>query len=169
MDVFGKTLFNEVLSTDYIYSWLDEIGKNVLGTNILSHLFWKFFIDEGKMVLFSKKDSVLIQKEIAGYIKIENGLLDNKITFTFPPSQEGYKFTLDLSYNGDIEINKEVFTSFSNRFPYRKILKSGMKSTNDTIFIFDEIDVQWNDFRVPACKIVYLPYSNKNFIGTKFM
>jgi hypothetical protein len=163
---FGKVLFNEVASTDYLY---DLIDKNVLGENILEMLFWKFSIDDEKMIMFSNMDDIaLLKKETEGYTKIENGARD-KIELSFPPVQASFKLYLDLGYNGEIEIDKKIFTQLAKQFSYKKVLDVQTKTTNDTIYVFDGLDIQWNEISVPNCLVIHRPKGNLTLIGTRFM
>ncbi|GHT42070.1 hypothetical protein AGMMS49965_12900 [Bacteroidia bacterium] len=162
---FGKVLFNEVAPTDYLYDILDN---NVLGENILDMLFWKFSIDDEKMILFSNTDIALLKKETEGYTKIESGARD-KIKLSFPPVQASFKLYLDLGYNGEIEIDKKIFTQLAKQFSYKKVLAVQPNTTNDTIYVFDGLDIQWNEITVPDCQVIHRHKVNLTLIGARFM
>ncbi|GHT15620.1 hypothetical protein FACS189426_23370 [Bacteroidia bacterium] len=162
---FGRPLFKEIASTNYLSG---IVRKNILGTNILNLLFWKFSIDEEKMILFSNKDMTLLKKETEGYAKIENGAHD-KIELSFPPVQESCKLYLDLGYNGEIEIDKKIFTQLAKQFSYKKVLAVQTQTTNDTIYVFDGLDIQWNGILVPDCQVIHRSKGNLTLIGAEFM
>jgi hypothetical protein len=165
---FGKPLFKGIAKENAIHDILSSNNVCILGNNILSLLCWKFSIDEKKMVLFSNKDTALITKETEGYTKIENGIGD-KISLTFPPLQRSCKFHLDLGDNGEIEIDKKTFTLLSKQFPFKKIIAVQTKTISDTVYVFENIAIRWNDFLVPDCQLIHRPFANLSLIGTKFI
>jgi predicted metalloprotease with PDZ domain len=40
---------------------------------------------------------------------------------------------------------------------------------NDTIYVFENIDIQWSGIFVPNCQAIYVPTANLNLVGAKFM
>jgi hypothetical protein len=163
---FGKPLFKEIQSTNAIYDILDN--KGVLGTNILSHLFWKFSMDEKKMILFSNKDTALIKNEVEGYTKIANGVGD-KINLIFPSVQKSDNFYLDLGFNGEIEIDKKMFDYLSEKLPYKTLLSVKTKARNEAVYVFDKVDIQLNGILISNCQIIHSPLANLKLIGAEFM
>jgi hypothetical protein len=165
---FGKPLFKKIPPTNHIYNIMKKRKKSILGTNILYLLCWKFSMDENKMILFSNKDTALIRKETEGYIQIKDGGRD-KMNLFFFPVQEVCQFYLDLGYNGEIEIDKNVFNLLSRQFPFKKILAVRTMTLNDTIYVFENLDIQWNGISISNCQAIYVPTSNLNLVGAKFM
>ena len=162
---FNEPLFYCVPKTNYLY---DMMYKNVLGINILKHLFWKFSMDDNKVILFSSKDTILQKKETEGFIKIENGLRQNNIMLSLPNLEKQKNFTLDLGFLGEISIDKKCFEQLSKQLPYQRIL-TARASTIDTTYVFEKTEIKLDNISIPNCQIVYIPKMNKNLIGAKFM
>jgi len=163
---FGKTFFRKITNEDKIHKIL---YKNILGNNVLSLLNWKFSADDGKMVLFSKRDSILLKIEASGFIKIKNGIgnsLQNPVKLIIPIGQNSSMFQFDLGYSGEIRVNKKTFAYLSHIIPYKKILTY---NTNDTTYLFEKINIKWDSIIVPSCQIVHDPEVNMNLIGAVFM
>ncbi len=161
---FGQPLFIEIRQKEsYLYK---ALHKNLLGTWMLRNLNWKFSIDEGKMILFSKTDENMRLRETVGYTKIKGGTgigRNNKLTF--PLIKQTEKFMFDSGYDGEIQINNKLFTKLSKQMPYRTIM--GRKGS--FIYLFEKVDILWNDITVPRCEIVYNPASKLTLIGNKLM
>jgi len=163
---FNNTLFKEITQNNKIYKLM---YKSILGNNVLSLLNWKFLIDDGKMILFSKKDSILLKKETDGFIKIKNGVghsRNNPVKLIVPSGGIPDMFKFDLGYMGEIRVNKKTFATLSLNIPYKKILTY---NTNDTTYLFDKINIQWDSIIIPSCQIIHDPDVNMNLIGAAFM
>jgi hypothetical protein len=143
--------------------------KKVVGVNVLKNLFWKFSIDDGQMVLFCKKDTGLLKKEVTGFYKIENGLRNHKIILSFPYGQTQDKFIFDLGFIGEIEINKKSFNHLSKQLPYKKFLTAQTITQNDTAYVFDGVDILWNGILIPDCQVIHRKNVNRNLIGARLM
>jgi len=162
---FDKPVFYSIPKSNHLY---DMMYKNVLGVNILKHLFWKFSIDENKIILFSSKDTLLRKKETDEFIKIKDGLRKNNLTISIHAFDKQKNFTLDLGFLGEISINNECFKLLSKEFSYQKIL-TARASTIDTTYVFENVGIKFDQFFVPNCQITYIPKINQNLIGARFM
>ena len=162
---FQNPLFAGIYTNDAIY---DIIENGVIGTNIIKQLYWKFSLDDDKMILFSKKDSTLLCKETETYLKIENGLNKSKIFFPDISTQDDFLF--DLGYAGAIMVNKNIFTHLSELFsPQEYLYFNQVSLKNDTTYVFDNVDVEWSSIKISNCQIIYSPITNRNLIGAKLM
>jgi hypothetical protein len=160
---FNNPLFKGISKSNAMY---DLMGNGVVGKEIIKQLYWKFALDDKKMILFSNKDSLLLCKETENYIKIENGLVDNNI---FLPDISTYNhFMFDSGYAGEIMVNKKIFTHLSNRFSPKKFISTRRTATkNDTTYVFERMNIEWNGIKIPDCLLVYSPITNKNIIGVE--
>ncbi|MDR0430553.1 MAG: PDZ domain-containing protein [Tannerellaceae bacterium] len=162
---FNTPFLKAVNKDNYLYSIMH---KNILGVNVLKHLFWKFSIDEKKSILFSNKDADMIEKETDGFIKIERGL-SSKINLTLGDDGKKGDFLFDLGFHGEIEIDKKIFHHYSNTIPYRKILIARTEQINDTVYLFENLKVKFENFVIDDCQFIYREKVNKNLIGTRLM
>lgn len=161
---FNKPLFKGISKSNAMY---DLMNNDVIGKNIIEQLFWKFSLDNEKMILFSNKDSLLLSRETENYVKIENGLNDNNNLFFSDISTQD-DFLFDLGYGGEIMVNKKIFTCLSNKFSSKKYLSARSTSPNsDTTYVFDGINVEWKNIKISNCQIVYRPVTNRNLIGVE--
>jgi hypothetical protein len=159
---FNKPLFKGISKSNAMYDLMDN---DVIGKGIIDKLFWKFSLDDEKIILFSNKDSLLLYKETENYVKIENGLNDNISLFFSDIATRG-DFMFDLGYGGEIMVNKNIFTCLSNKFSPKKYLTSRRTAlNNDSSYVFDGINIEWNGIKIPNCQIVYRPVTNRNVIG----
>jgi hypothetical protein len=149
---FKEPFFKGIPPDNYIYNIM---YKKIVGVNVLNNLFWKFSIDDGQMILFSKKDTGLLRKEVTGFYKIENGLRNHKIRLSFLQNQRQDKFIFDLGFRGEIEINKKSFNRLSKQLPHRKFLITQTSTQNDTAYVFDGVDVLWNGILIPDCQVIH--------------
>jgi hypothetical protein len=163
---FEKPLFTGIDKMNNLY---DIMYRNILGTNILSNLFWKFSVDEGKMILFREKDTALIEKEVEGYTKIERGLFELKdVIIPFSPVHEQENFLFDLGYRGEIGIDKKIYAHLSKQISHKKILTI-RGSCIDSTYVFEGVNIQWNGITVPNCQLIHSPLINRNLIGVQLM
>jgi hypothetical protein len=114
---FNKSLFKGISKSNAMYDLMDN---GVIGKEIIAQLFWKFSLDDEKMILFSNKDTLLLREETENFVKIENTLTEDKNDLFFP----------------DIAMSEN--------------------------FIFE-----WNDIKIPNCRLVYSPITNRNIIGVE--
>jgi hypothetical protein len=156
-------LFKGISKSNAMY---DLMENDVIGKDILTQLFWKFSLDDEKIILFSNKDSLLLGKETENYVKIENGLNDNNNLF-FPDISTSSDFMFDLGYGGEIMVNKDIFTVLANKFSPQKYLSTRTSITNDSVYVFDGISIEWNGIKIPNCQIIYKPLANRNIIGVE--
>jgi hypothetical protein len=162
---FNKPLFKGISKSNAMHDLMDN---DVIGNNIIEQLFWKFSLDNEKIILFSNKDSLLLCKETENYVKIENGLNDNNSLFFPDISTQDDGFMFDLGYAGEIMVNKKIFTCLSNTFSPKEYLSTRRTSSkNDTTYVFDGITIEWNGKKISNCQINYIPITNKNIIGVK--
>ncbi|GHV09522.1 hypothetical protein FACS1894162_0260 [Bacteroidia bacterium] len=168
---FGQPLFCNISQGDYIYNTLKEEHKNLLGSNILEQLFWKFDVDEKKLVLCSKKDTTFIAQETNGYTRIENALnVFEKVSLQFLQTNTSEKFIFDLGYSGEVEINKKQFQQLAKNLPYKLISKlSPVAKKQDMVAVFDDVTIQWVNIQIPHCQVIYNSGVNLNCIGAALM
>ncbi|OAV75880.1 hypothetical protein Barb7_00460 [Bacteroidales bacterium Barb7] len=163
---FGSYLFQKIDRDNIIY---DMIGDGVLGSNILSAAYWKFSIDENLVKVFSKNDSAAITKETAGFQKIENGLTDNGVDLCIQSLDKRHKFTLDLGFSGEIEIDNKLFNSMKKHYPYTTINRLRKDLETSTVNIFENITLSLDTFIITNCQLVNITDVNGNYIGAEFM
>lgn len=162
---FNKPLFTGISKSNAIYDLLDT---GVIGKNIIKQLFWKFSLDDEKMILFSNKDSSLLGKETENYVKIENGLF--KSSLYFPDISTHDDFLVDLGCADAIMVNKQIFTALAELYsPKKYVFFRQTTKKNDTIYFFDQIDFEWNNIQISNCRITYSPITNRNLIGVEVM
>ena len=163
----NKPLFTGVSKSNAMYDLMDH---DVVGKDILKQLFWKFSLDDGKMILFSNRDTLFLRSETESYVKIENGLTGKSNHLFFPDISIQADFILDIGYAGEIMVNKEIFSHLSNNFPLKKFVSSRRTSAkNDTTYVFDGMNVEWDGIKIPNCQITYSPITNRNLIGVKLV
>lgn len=162
---FNKPLFYNIPSGNHLHSMM---YKNVLGVNVLKHLYWKFSIDDQRMVLFDNNNMALQDKETSGFLQIENGLRNDNITLNYPFDEAYGQFTLDLGFLGEISINQQEFKKINQYFNCKKILTDRANSI-DTTYIFDGLKMKINTIIVPHCQLIFSEKINRNLIGAKFM
>jgi hypothetical protein len=159
---FNKPLFEGISKSNAMHDLMDN---DVIGKDIIKQLFWKFSLDSEKIILFSKKDSLLLCKETENYVKIENGLNDNNNLF-FPDISTQGDFMFDSGYEGEVMVNKKIFTRLSGEYSPQKYLSTSRTSTkNDTTYVFDKMNIEWNGIKISNCQIIYRPVANRNLIG----
>lgn len=161
-------LVTKATKNSSVYPLLED---GLLGTDILSIGTWKFDLEKNSVLIFHSDNQELLQKETDGYIKIENGLVDNNIELIVDSHFSSEKFTLDLGFGGDIQINNSVRNSLiEHNYPYQKItrIEKDLQRT-DTIYIFDNIPIKIDTLEIKNCQLVNINTVNENFIGAVFM
>ncbi|GHT53585.1 hypothetical protein FACS189451_05570 [Bacteroidia bacterium] len=89
-------------------------------------------------------------------------------TYFFPDISTHDDFMFDLGYSGEIMVNKKIFTCLSNKFSPEKFLSTRPTSTkNDTTYVFDGINIEWNGIKISNGQIIYSPITNRNLIGVE--
>jgi hypothetical protein len=168
---FDKFSINELNLGNPLFSGIDTANttynimyKNVIGTNILELLNWKFDLDNNKLILFGFKDNQLLENEIEGFDLIKNGLDYDKIKILFPKIKKVGNFTLDLGCGDEILVNKNMFRLLKQTHPYRKII--GVKKT---LYLFENVDIQWGSIQIPNCQVFYNSAFPKNIIGARLI
>ena len=162
---FNKPLFTGISKSNALHGLMDN---DVIGKNIIKQLFWKFSLDDDKMILFSNKDSSLLGKETENYVKIENGLF--KSNLYFPDISTHDDFLVDLGCADAIMVNKQIFTALAELYsPKKYVFFRQISNKNDTIYAFDQINFEWNNIQISNCLITYSPITNRNLIGVEFM
>lgn len=162
---FNKPLFKGILKSNTMYDLMDN---DVIGRDILKQLYWKFSLDDDKMILFSNKDSLLLCKETGNYVKIKNGLIRNNNPVFLPDISNQDNFMFDLGYAGEIMVNNKIFTRLSKEFSPKRFLSVRRTSTKiDTTYVFDGMKIEWKGIKIPNCQIIYRPITNRNLIGVE--
>jgi hypothetical protein len=162
---FAKPLFKGISKSNAMHDLLD---KGVVGKQIIEQLFWKFALDDGKMILFSRNDTLLLQKETKDFMKIENGLRSDTPVLFFPDVSAQGDFLFDLGYADEIMVDKTIFVRLSKKFTSKKYLSTRPAATwNDENYVFEKMTVEWNGIKIPDCRIVYRPVTNRNIIGVR--
>lgn len=162
---FNKPLFSGISKTNALHGL---IGNGVVGKNIIKQLYWKFSLDDEKMILFSKNDSTLLHKETKSFLKIESGLIKCKLFFPDILAQDDFLF--DLGHEGAVMVDNNIFTQLSKvSSPKIYLINNRITLKNDTVFVFDNIDFEWNTIKISNCQIVYEPLTNRNLIGAELM
>lgn len=162
---FQKPLFKAVYPNEYIHAFLPEI---VIGEDLLATCYWKFSMDEKKITLFAKQDKSLVEEAAAGYYPINIGA-EKKTELEFPASQEKQKFILDLGFNGEVAINKSIYTELSKSISFKRYLKVYNDTLIDTLYLSEKTDLKWYGYNLEGCRLIYNPRSNYCFLGSKFM
>lgn len=162
---FQKPLFKAIYPNEYIHSFLPEI---VIGEDLLSTCYWKFSMDDKKITLFAKQDNSLLEQEALGYYPINIGT-EKKTELVFTAFQEKQKFILDLGFNGEISINKSMYTELSKSVSFKKYLKVYNDTLIDTLYLSEKTDLKWYGYNVEGCRLIYNPRSSYCFLGSKFM
>ncbi|OAV66005.1 hypothetical protein Barb6_02702 [Bacteroidales bacterium Barb6] len=163
---FGSYLFKKI---DRSYMFYDLAGDGVLGWNILYTACWKFSIDENLVKVFSENDSAAITKETAGFQKIENGLTNKGVDLCIQALDKRHKFTLDLGYSGEIEIDNKLFNSMKKHYPYTTVKRLREDLDTSTVNIFENITLSLDTFIITNCQLVNRADFNGNYIGVEFM
>ena len=160
---FNKPLFESISKSNAMYDLMDN---GVVGKDILKQLYWKFALDDDKIILFSNKDSVLFQKETENYTKIKNGLTGSNNALSFPDISKQSDFMFDLGYAGEIMVNKDIFIDLSTKFkPQIYVSTRSTSVKNDTTYVFDKINIEWEGIKIPNCLVIYRSITNRNLIG----
>lgn len=162
---FEKPLFKAITSDNHIQ---DFLSNPVLGDNLIKSLYWKFSMDDQKIVLFGKRDKPLLEREVKGYTKIEMGW-SMKTNLTILPLQKPCEFIFDLGFNGEIRVDKETFAELSKRVVFKKYRYTYSDTVIDTLFLSEYVNVQWEGVEIENCRIAHAPKVNHNFIGSRFM
>ena len=165
-----ENALHETLSDIALEKGSERIG--ILGHGILPLLYWKFDLENEKMILFSNRDSALIAEETSGFTRIRNGIrssLRGSLELDFPNIQESHNFIFDLGFNGEIRVDRRGFRKFSRRLPYRTIMVARSAGINEITYVFDNVDVNIGGFLVKNSHIVHSPLVNFNLIGNRFM
>lgn len=162
---FQKPLFKAIYPNEYVHSFLPGI---VIGEDLLTACYWKFSMDEKKITLFAKQDKSLLEKGAIGYYLINIGT-DKKTELEFPAFQQKQKFILDLGFNGEISINKSIYTELSKSISFKEYLKVYNDTLIDTLYLSEKINLKWYGHNVEGCRLIYNPRSSYCFLGTKFM
>lgn len=162
----GKPIFQKIDKDNLIYTIID---KGVLGSNILSLLYWKFSVDEQQVTLFSKHDSSIIKKETEGFIPIKYGLINDSIHLSIKNREEPLNFTLDMGFSGEIEINNKLATSLMNQFPHTTIETLRDDGSHGILHLFENRTVVWNGITIHNCQLVNIPDVDANYIGAALM
>jgi len=175
---FRQPHFTRMTGSNAIHELLSDIALEkdgarvgVLGNNILPLMYWKFDLDNEKMILFSNRDSTLITEETAGFTRIENALRNIRpsLQLDFPTIQESHRFFLDVGFSGEIGINRRSFRNLSNQLPYRRVMVARTAELSETIYLFDNVDLKIGGILVKNSQITHTPLSNFNIIGNRFM
>lgn len=161
----NNPLFKCIPKTNGMY---DQLFKDVIGKNVLERFKWKFDLDKGVLTVFSKKikESSL---GITKYKKLKNGIRDKGVILSSPYFSEECKFSMDLGYEGDVLINKEIFASLEKKQKYTKYLSYRMKNSIDTAYEFRNVPMTISGMKVPSSTIIYYPGNKRNLIGARFM
>ena len=162
---FNRPLFKGIPKSNAMY---DAMTEDVLGRDIIKALFWKFALDDGKMILFSNKDALLLQKETENFVKINSGLHSNELFF--PDISMNADFIFDTGYSGEIMVNEKIFTGLSEKFTPKIYISTRRTSTkNDILYVFDNMNVEWGGIKIPNCQVFYKPLTNRNMIGSPLL
>lgn len=162
---FKKPLFTAISPNEYIY---DFASKPILGDNLIKALYWKFSMDERKIILFGKEDKALLNKEVEGYAKIEMGA-SKKAELTILPLGKSREFLFDLGFNSEIRVDRETFAELSKQIMFKKYRYTFNDNTTDTLFLSDYVNVEWGGVEVKDCKIAHAAKVDHNLIGSRFM
>ena len=160
---------HEMLSDIALAKGSERIG--ILGHGIMPLLYWKFDLDNEKLILFSNRDSALIAKKTDGFTRIRNGIgssLRGSLELGFPTIQESHNFHFDLGFNGEIEIDRRGFRKLSRQFPYRTVMVARSAGIDEMVYVFDNVDVNIGGILVKNNQIVHSPRANFNIIGNRF-
>ena len=161
----GSPLFEAISSDNHIYAFLP---KPVIGEPLLKACCWKFSMDNKEIVLFAKQDRCLFEQEIKGYKELEMGI-SPKCELTIVPLSKRCKMAVDLGFNGEIRINKQIFEQLSKQITFKKYLQLFDGTHIDTLFVAKQLDVQLAGFKVRGCQVVYSHRVNHCLIGSRFM
>ena len=163
---FGNPIFQKISKSNLIY---DFLGDGVLGINILSLCHWKFSIDEREVHLYGRKDSATIMSETNGYTKIPYGLRDNQIRLILTNLDQPQNFTLDLGFDGEIEINNLIADSLMKTGSFKTIETLRRDGSKGIIHLFEHQKVEWNGVIIDNCQLVNIPDVDGNYIGAELM
>lgn len=163
--LFERPLFESIYPNNRIH---DQLSRPVLGGDLIKTLYWKFSMDNQSVVLFGKKDKSLLEREVKGYTKIEMNWMQ-KTDLTILPMKESSRFTLDTGSNGEIRVDKQLYTQLSNRVKFKKYLQVYSDAAIDTVFLSEHVNVRWGGVEIKNCRVVHSPKVNYNFIGSRFM
>lgn len=162
----GQPIFKEIKKDNLIH---DKVNSGVIGINIIKLLTWKFSLDEQKIILFSRSDSCMLQKETVGFFKLDNGLGDNSIQLQFAKTQQKQKFSIDLGYRGDIEVDNETTELLKPQFDYQIIHILRSRTRKETVTLFENVEVLFNGISIPNAQIINNVDVNANYVGADFM
>lgn len=163
--LFERPLFESIYPNNQSH---DFLSRPVLGADFIRTLYWKFSMDNQSAVLFGKKDKSLLEREVEGYTKIEMGWR-MKTDLTILPMKESDSFILDLGFNGEIRVDRQLYAQLSNQVKFKKYLQVYRDATIDTVFLSEHVNVRWGGVDVKNCRVVHSPRVNYNFIGSRFM
>lgn len=161
-----KPLFKSIPKDNLIY---DVVGEGVFGSDLLSIGCWKFDMDNKILKLFHYKNQILLEKEVKGLVKIENGLEDDAIAVYLGQPKQEFRFTLDLGYSGMIEINNDIADILKEKHAYDKIRKIYTDGVVDTLYVFENIPVTIAGIEIENCQLLNIRRVNGNYLGAKFI
>jgi len=162
---FNRPLFEGIPKSNTMY---DLMTEDVLGRGFIKALFWKFALDDEKMILFSNKDSLLLQKETENFVKIDNGLHSNELFF--PDISMTADFIFDTGYSEEIMVNEKIFTVLSEKFtPKIYIFTRRTLAKNDISYVFDNMNVEWGGIKISNCQVIYSPITDRCLIGSPLL
>ena len=161
-------LFTSIAKNNSIY---ELTGNGIIGSEILSIATWKFDLEKKTIDIFHCENHERLKKETNGFLKIENGLVDEGIALSIASLPEKENFTLDLGFSGDIEINNNIRDMLIKvGCPYYKIKRINRNSTSiDSIYVFKNIPIKIDTFEIKNCELVNISSVNHNYIGCIFM
>jgi hypothetical protein len=158
-------LFKGIPQSNGMY---DQLYRDVIGKNILERFRWKFNLDKGVLTVFSKKSDIL-KTEATGYTKVSDGLKDNGVVIKSPYLAEDCRFSMDLGYEGDICVSKEIFRHLAKSHKYTIYLNYRKENLVDTVYEFRHMPISISGIKLSDVTMVYYPSVKKNLVGAKFM
>lgn len=159
-------LFKGISATNALH---DLLYREMIGRDILKFFTWKFSLDEGKIILFSNKDTVLLKAEAQGFRRIKNGLRSAPISLGFPDTAYTGNFDFDLGYQGEISIDEDLFHLLQAGIVPKKYLNARTADRTDTTYVFNDVTIKWDTITIAHSTLCYYPLVNRNLIGAKFM
>lgn len=164
--VLPAPLFKGISATNALH---DLLYREIIGKDILQFFTWKFSLDEGKMTLFPNKDTVLLETEVQGFHKIENGLRSTRVSLDLSDTLYTGDFDFDLGYQGEISIDEDIFNLLQARITPKKYLNARTPERTDTAYVFNDMTIGWDTITIAHSTLCYYPLVNRNLIGAKFM
>ena len=162
----GNSLFKQISKNNLIH---DFIGNGIIGSNLLQLGYWKFDIDAQKVTLFSKKDTEMIASEIKGYTLIPHGIDYDRIQLSLPKLPDTQDFTLDLGFNGEIQIDNKLAKSLMKVIPFKTIETEEFDQVKIMKHLFEKQTIVWNGIKIPNCQLINITAIDGNYIGAEFM